>query len=138
DEHVAAVLRVDPHGVAVGVDALARRRVELLAAVRGLVLLHAEDVDVLVVGWIDADLAEIHGARVEAVDASPRFAAVGGLVDAAVFVGVGALVVLLVGGLSAVEGVIGAVLLGPAGAERSAAALAGESRPLAERHFHDL
>src|SRR5262249_28747775 len=107
----------------------------------GLELLHAEDVDVLVVGRIDADLAEVHGAWIEAVDAGPGFAAVGGLVDAAVLVGVGSLLVLLVRGLSAIEGVIGAVFLGAAGTERpaaTAALAARERRTLDELDFHDL
>src|SRR5262249_52315319 len=65
----------------------------------------------------------------------------GGLVDAAVLVPVRALVVLLVRGLSAVEGVVGAVFLGTAGAERpaaTAALAAREGRTLGQLHFHDF
>ena len=105
DDHVPAVLRVDPQGVLVGVDAVAAVGRERLAAVRGAVQLDAEDVDVLVVAGIDADLAEVHRPRVEAVDARPGLAAVGRLVDAAVLEAVGALLVLDVLALAAVVGV---------------------------------
>src|SRR5439155_6308791 len=55
----------------------------------------------LVVGRIDADHAEVHGPRVDAVDALPGFAAVVGAVDAAVLPAVGALRVLDVFNLAA-------------------------------------
>ena len=102
DEHVPAVARVDPQGVLVGVDAVAAVGLERLAAVVGAVQRDAEDVEVLVVGRIDADLAEVHRPGVEAVDARPGLAAVGGLVDAAVLVAVRPLLVLHVLALAAV------------------------------------
>ncbi len=87
-------------------DRLAPLGLEGLAAVGRAIQRDAQHVEVLVVAGIDADLAEVHGARVDAVDARPRLAGVGGLVDAAVFVGVGALLVLDVLALAAVpEGI---------------------------------
>src|SRR5262249_47700086 len=80
DEHVAAVLRVDPQRVLVGGApaaagaAAAPNPAERFAAVGGAVDRHAEGVDVLVVAGVHADLAEVHRPRVEAVDAHPGFA----------------------------------------------------------------
>src|SRR5262249_9697660 len=82
---------------------------------------NAQDVEVLLVAGIDADLAEVHRPRVEAVDTRPRFAAVGGLVDAAVFVAVGALLVLGVGPLTAVHEAVRPQSRRPARAAASAA-----------------
>ena len=79
---------------------------ECLAAVARKVQANAEDVEVFVVAGIDADLAEVHRPRVEAVDALPRFAAVGGLVHAAVLEAVGPLAVLDVLALAAVVGAV--------------------------------
>src|SRR5262249_21533963 len=88
DEHVAAGLRVDPQRVLVGVDAAAAVGAgiaERPAAVGGAVDRHAQDVEVALVTRVHADLAEVHRPRVEAVDADPALAAVGGLEDAAGF-----------------------------------------------------
>ena len=94
DEHVPAVARVDPEGVLIGVDAVAAVVLERLAAVGRAVEADAEDVNVLVVAGIDADLAEVHRPRIDAVDARPRFAAVGRFVDAAVLETVRPLLIL--------------------------------------------
>src|SRR5262249_37285173 len=93
DDHVPAVARVNPQGVLIGVDA-AHVAAESLAAVGRAVQADAQHIEVPVIAGVHANLAEIHGPRVHAVDACPRFAAVGGLVDAAVLVAVLALLVL--------------------------------------------
>src|SRR5262249_55931863 len=102
DDHVPAVLGVDPQRVLVGVDAVAAVGRERLAAVLGAVQADAADVEVVVVGLIDADLAEVHRPRVEAVDARPALAAVGRLVDAAVLEAFGTLRDLRILALAAV------------------------------------
>src|SRR5262249_36182440 len=137
DEHVHAVLGVDPEGVSVGVDAAAEAHAaafaaatlaaelaalaagafaeivaaakvarERLAAVIRAILRHAEDVEVLVVAGIDADLAEVHGSRVDGVDAGPAFAGVGGHEQSAGLIAVGPLLFLGVFFLSAQAGAI--------------------------------
>src|SRR5262249_12949205 len=58
----------------------------------------------VVVGRIAADEAEIHGARVVAVDAFPGLAAVGGHVEPAVLIAVGSLLLVQVGPLAAEAG----------------------------------
>src|SRR5262249_37147128 len=67
-----------PRPAASAASATAVGRAEGLAAVTGAVQRDAQHVQVLLVGGIDADLAEVHGPRVDAVDARPRVAAVGG------------------------------------------------------------
>ena len=57
--------------------------IEGLTAVVGTIEPDSQDVDVALVGGIDADLAEVKRPRVEAVDPPPRFTAVGRFVDAA-------------------------------------------------------
>ena len=101
EDHVPAVARVDPEGVVVGVDAAAAVGAERLAAVGRAVERDPQHVEVLVVGRIDADLAEVHRPGVEAVDPRPGLAAVGRLVDAAVLEAVGPLLVLDVLALAA-------------------------------------
>src|SRR5260370_18852716 len=116
DDHVPAVARVDPQGVLIIVDAPAAIRDEGLAAVRGPERTEAANVDTFVVAGIDADLAEIHRPRVEAVDPRPGVAPVDLLVNAAVLVTVLALEVLHVFALAAQEG---GILAGrPARADR--------------------
>ena len=101
DEHVAGVAGVDPKRVLIGVNTLAGVGAERFAAVGGFEEIDPADVDEFLVLGIDFDIAEVHGAGVEAVDALPGLAAVGGFVDAAVFVAVGALLILDVFDLSA-------------------------------------
>ncbi len=86
EDHVPAVAGIDPQGVLVRMGAVAAVGLERLAAVRGAIEGDAEDVEMVLVARIDADLAEIHGPGIDAVDARPGLAAVGGAVDAAVFV----------------------------------------------------
>ena len=88
-DHVVGVLRVDPQGVAVGVDRRVGLGPEGLAAVARDVQRHAEDVDAPVVVGVDADLAEVERPRAQVVDLDPRLAAVVGAEDAA---GVGVVV----------------------------------------------
>src|SRR5262249_10888600 len=90
-----------------------------LAAVLGGVEAHAENVEQLVVGGVDADLAEVHRPRVDAVDPGPGFAGVGAFVDAAGLVALGALNGLAVFDLSAE-----ARAVGPAGGRAAAAGTA--------------
>src|SRR5262249_8896118 len=131
DQHVPAVLRVDPHRMAVGMYVLAGAGLELLAAVGALVLADAQHVDVLVIRRIDADDAEVHRPRVDAVDTLPGLAAVVGAVDAAVLPAVGALRVLHVLDLPAELAHVGPVLAAAlAAAAETAAAL--ELRRLGE------
>ena len=106
DDHVPAVLRVDPEGVLVRVDAVAAVLGEGLAAVLGPVQLHATYVQIIGIVRIDADATEVHRSRVQAVDAGPGFAAVGGLVNAPVLVRVRTLLVLHVRLLPAVHVVV--------------------------------
>src|SRR5262249_47477913 len=75
DNQVPAVLGINPQRMGVGMDAAAEGG-KRLATVGGAVLRDAEDVDVVGVAGIDADLAEIHGPRVDTVDAGPGLAAV--------------------------------------------------------------
>ena len=97
-----SVRGVDPHGVVVHVDVAAVAVVgEGRAAVAGLVEPGACDVDEALIARVHADLAVVHRARVERVDALPRGAAILGLEDAAVLVPVGTLFVLCVGALPA-------------------------------------
>src|SRR5262249_12703134 len=81
----------------------------------------------LVIGRIDADDAEVHGPRIDAVDARPRFAAVAGLVDAAALEAVGSLLLLDVLLLAAVETL-----------ERPARVARRRTVPLAQRQLHVL
>src|SRR6266446_1906841 len=101
NDHVPAVLRIDPEGVLIGVYAAVAFHLEGLAAVLRAIHLHAEDVDDLLVQRIDADLGEVHRPRIEAIDAGPGFTAVGGFVDAAGLVSVGPLLVLDIFALAA-------------------------------------
>src|SRR5262249_23787930 len=99
---------------------------EGLAAVAGAVLRHAEDVDVLVVAGIDAHLAEVHRPRVDAVDAGPGVAAVGGPEQAARLDAVGALLLLGVLFLAAQAGAVGPPGRRAAAAPRRAADRQGD------------
>src|SRR5438045_575164 len=92
--------------MAVGVDAPAEGGREGLAAVVRLVLRHTQHVQVLPVARIDADLAEIHGPRIDAVDADPGVASVAGLEQAARLVAVGSLLGLDVLLLAAEPGAV--------------------------------
>src|SRR5262245_13452077 len=76
DEHVASVAGINPEGVAVGVRAAAEVVGERQPAIFRLIMRDAEDVHAIGVLRIDTDQAEVHGPRVERVDALPRFAAV--------------------------------------------------------------
>src|SRR5205814_364919 len=98
-----AVARVDPPRVLVRVDALGGVGLERLAAVAGAVRRDASHVEVLLVAGVHADLAEVHGPRVDAVDARPALAAVGRFEDAAVLEAVRPLLVLDVLALAAVQ-----------------------------------
>src|SRR5437773_8046560 len=94
DDHVPAVARIDPQDVAVGVHLSARIALKRLASVLRAIHRDAKDIDIFVVAGVDADAAEIHGPRIETIDAGPGFAAVGGLVNATVLEAVAALAVL--------------------------------------------
>src|SRR5205085_5740453 len=74
---------------------------DLLAAIGGPGHRNAQDVEEVLVGGIDADLAKVHRTRVDAVDPGPRIAAVGGFVDPAVLEAIGALSILRVFNLAA-------------------------------------
>ena len=85
---VLRVLRVDPDAVLIDVAGLAAaagfvERHERLAAVERFRDRQARDVDRLVVRRIDADLAEVHRARVAVADVRPGLALVLGAEDAA-------------------------------------------------------
>src|SRR5690606_36591714 len=109
DEHVPAIARVDPERVLVGVNAAAAVGAEGLAAIAGAVEGDPEHVEKLVVAGVDATLAEIEGAWIEAVDPGPGLAAIGGLVAAAVLDAHGALAVLDVLALAAQVGPVAPV-----------------------------
>src|SRR5262245_30887824 len=85
----------------VAVNAAAAVRLERLAAVLRTIQGYAQDVDILVVAGVDANLAEVHRSRVQAIEARPRFAAVRGLVQSAVLEAVRLLAILDVGRLAA-------------------------------------
>src|SRR5205814_4951376 len=85
----------------------------------------AQDVEVVVVAGIDADLAEVHGPRVDAVDARPRFAAVGRFVDAAGLEAVGPLLGLDVLLLAAQRRAVGPPRVGSTAARPALTAAAG-------------
>ena len=79
-----AILQVDPHRVQIGVNALVDAiRLECLAGVRAAIEIDPENIDRVVVGWIDANVGEIKRPGVDAVDACPAFAAVRALEEAA-------------------------------------------------------
>ena len=105
-QHVPAIARIDPQRMLIGVKS-AVIGLECLAAVAGAIQTDAEDVDIFLVAGIDADLAEVHGPRIDAVDARPRFAAVGGFIQSAVLEAVRPLLILHVLALSAVPETIG-------------------------------
>ena len=74
DQHVAAVAWVDPEGVVVGVNGAGGGGGEADAAVGAPPELRiAEDEEDLVVVRIDADVREVEGPRVQAVDTGPGF-----------------------------------------------------------------
>src|SRR5262249_17317966 len=75
-DHVPAVVRVDPERVVVRVDATAAITAEGLAAVGRPVEADSQHSEVLLVIGVHAALAEVHGTRVEAVDPRPGLAAV--------------------------------------------------------------
>src|SRR5947208_3102919 len=116
DDDMPAILGIDPEvvlvGVESGIDALRAKR---LAAVVAPPEVDAKRVDDLFIGWIDADDGEVERSFIEAVDAGPGFAGVGGFVDAAGVGAVGALLILHVGGLTGE-----AAAVGPAGRARRA------------------
>src|SRR5438132_8902366 len=91
ENHVPAVVRIDPERVLISVDAAASRGTKRLAAVAGAGHRDAQHVKVVRVAGIDADLAEVHRPGVDAVDSRPRIAAVGRLVNAAVLEAFGTL-----------------------------------------------
>ena len=93
-DHVAAVPRVDPEGVVVRVDGAAAIAAKRLAAVVGAVNSKSENVNILIIARIHADLAEVERARVQAVDPRPGLAAIGRFVDAAGLIRVRPLAVL--------------------------------------------
>src|SRR5262249_50098072 len=105
DDHVPAIPGVHPQGVLIGVHAAALPgERKCLAAVLGAVHGHAAHPEIVFIAGIDADLREIHGARVDAVNALPGLAAVGRFVDAAGLVAVGPLLVLNIFALGAQVG----------------------------------
>ena len=109
EDDVFAVARIDPHRVVIGVHAAAAVAGEGDAAVLGAVERDAEDVHVVGIGGVDADLAEIHGPRIERVDTRPRLAAVFRFVDTAELVSFRTLLVLNVFPLAAQSGTEGAI-----------------------------
>src|ERR1700730_1035251 len=82
---------------------------ERLAAVVGAVKRDAANIQMILVGGIDADLAEVHRPRVDAVDSRPSLTAVRGLVDTAVLNTIGTLFSLSVLDLAAVPEAVGPV-----------------------------
>src|SRR5262249_44694972 len=79
----------------------------------------------------------VHRPRVDAVDALPGGAGVGGAVDAAVLVAAGALVILDVGGLAGVSGAVGpgrAARAGPAGAGSAGSPAAAGALAVGQLH----
>src|SRR5579871_744524 len=96
-DHVPAIARIDPQRVMIAMYAAAAVGIERLAAVVGAVQRKAQNVEITIVIGIDADLTEVHGPGIEAVEAHPRFALVARLVDAAVLEAVGLLLVLNIG-----------------------------------------
>src|SRR5439155_2173299 len=99
--------------------ATAAAAAERLAAVAGAGDTDAQDPNDLVVTGVHANLAEVHRADVDAVDARPRFASVVAAVDAAVQVALRPLLVLDVLLLTEVLGAERPV--GPAAATAAAA-----------------
>src|SRR5262249_33701530 len=116
DDQVPPVARVDPQGMLVRVEAAVAIRGKRLPTVGRAVHADAQDVDDVLIGGIDPDNAEVHGARVEAVDTDPRLAAVRGLVNPAEVVTVRPLTVLDVRLLAAVHEAVGSRAAGTAGA----------------------
>ena len=79
-----AVTGIDPQDVVVDVHVRAVTVVlERGAAVLGAIERDPQYIEIALVARIDADLAEVHRARVEAVHASPRLACIGGTEHAA-------------------------------------------------------
>src|SRR5262245_26857480 len=68
-DHVTTVTRIDPQCVMVGVDPAVAAGPERLAAVGRVDHVDAANPYVLVVGRIDTDQREIHGTRIQTVDA---------------------------------------------------------------------
>src|SRR5207244_7097292 len=135
DQHVPAIARIDPERVLIVVHVpLAGMDAECLAAVGRVVERDTEHIDLLFIGRIDTDDAEIHRPGVETVDAGPRFAGVGGLVHAAGVFAVGALRLLHIRALTGVHEAIGAHAA--AGGIGPAAAAGRFLRPSFERDFN--
>ena len=82
-EHVVGIGGVDPDGVNVAVDVAETGLDEGAAAVFGHVDVDAAEPDLLIVVGVDADLAEVGGARIGVAHAGPGGALVFGAVDAA-------------------------------------------------------
>src|SRR5579871_5680467 len=135
DNHVPAVVRIDPESMLISVNAPTTGNAEGLAAVRGSGNGNAQDIEVVFVAGIDADLTEVHRTRVDAVDPGPRIAAVGRLVDAAVLEALGPLAILGVlylasQGSTERPGGVAIHTAAPTDAKRSA------SRPLGHRELN--
>src|SRR5205823_7669039 len=86
------------------------------------------------VAGIDADLAKVHGAWVETIDARPRLAAVGRFVDAAILGPVGSLAILGILNLTAERGGVRPVGVALATASATRAEWPA-GRPLADRQL---
>src|SRR5437870_2483741 len=97
EDQVPAVARVDPQRMMIGMGAAAGVVAERLAAVGGAETRDAADVEVSLIGRINANTAKVHRPRVERVDSRPALAAVGRFVDAAVLETIPALPLLDVG-----------------------------------------
>src|SRR5579871_6600502 len=87
----------------IGVKTILLVKGKRLAAVLGAIQVDSQNIHIFVVGRIDADLTEIHGPRIDAIDPLPRLAAVSGLIDSTIFKAVGSLLVLDVFALSTVH-----------------------------------
>src|SRR5262249_16472252 len=94
DDHMSAVPRIDPQRMAIRVYLPAGVALKRLAPVVGAIHRDAQDIHILFVARINANLAEIHRPRIEAVDARPGLAAISGFVNAAVLIAITALAIL--------------------------------------------
>ena len=94
DNHVAAIAWIDPECVTICVNAASEIRVERNPSVERFVLRYAQEINLFIIARIDTDHTEVHRTGMKAVDAGPRFATIGRLVDTSVLKSLRPLLVL--------------------------------------------
>src|SRR6185437_3182689 len=100
-QHMSAIVRIDPEGMLIRVIS-PFIGLKCLSAIAGSIEADAEDIDVILIAGIDANLAEVHRPGIDAVDARPRFAAVSRFVETAILEAVRSLLILHVLALAAI------------------------------------